>query len=288
MRALLLAVVLAGAALGFLVLPRQDWESVAHGFSWSGRAPASTPTPQGVTTINNVTYRSVDGIDLKANICLPASGGPYRALILVSGGAWDQDNRGVLAPLCSRAAADEQMVAFAINYRPSPPGGNWHAPAPVEDVRAAIDWVRANADTYRVDRDKISALGPSAGGHLVLRVATTTRGLSSAASWSGRTDFRNSPPRSNQENYVGCSWATCPDKYLEESPVLAVDGGDVPTFLAHSRSDPAVPYGNAKAMRDALARAGVPNELKTFRGSRHALALDSRAWDATMDFFRRH
>lgn len=251
-------------------------------------AAAREPGLGAVVTVRDVTYRTAGRTALQLDVCMPAAGGPYRALILVHGGSWKSGDKRELVKQCRRAAAREGMVAFNVNYRLAPPGGTAHAPDPVEDLRAAIDWVRANAARYRVDGEKVSALGVSAGAHLVLRVATTTRELSSVASWSGRADLRDSPPGSSQENYVGCSYAACPARYKIESPLLWVNPGDVPTFLAHAQHDPIVPYDSATSLRDAFAAAGIPHDLISLDGSAHGSQLDGSAWDASMAFIRRY
>ena len=123
---------------------------------------ASSPAAAAsASTIDGVRYRTVDGEQLLLDACLPSGSGPFPALVLVHGGGWSKGSRSELAPECQRAAAEDGMAAFTIDYRLAPTD---HAPAAVDDLRAALRWVRANAAAYRIDPDRIYCLGSSAGG----------------------------------------------------------------------------------------------------------------------------
>src|SRR5207248_8367679 len=61
-------------------------------------------------------------------------------------------------------------VAVTITYRLAP---KYQIPAPVQDCKAAVRWLRANADKYHIDPRRIAALGDSAGGHLAQFLGVT-------------------------------------------------------------------------------------------------------------------
>ena len=67
--------------------------------------------------------------------------------------------------------AKNGFVAIAINYRLTTEA---KFPANIQDCKAAVRWLRANADKYNIDPDKIAAMGTSAGGHLAALLATTS------------------------------------------------------------------------------------------------------------------
>ncbi|HEU4631593.1 MAG TPA: alpha/beta hydrolase [Gemmatimonadaceae bacterium] len=91
------------------------------------------------------------------------------AVLVIHGGAWRGGDKA-----WGEQFADELCpygyVVFSINYRLSGrPHGRW--PAQIEDVQKALRYVRAHAARFRIDPDRIAALGMSAGGHLATMVA---------------------------------------------------------------------------------------------------------------------
>jgi len=84
------------------------------------------------------------------------------AVVVIRGGAWQQGNRegyGFIAAAFARAG----IAAASIQYRIAREAP---FPAAVQDAKAAVRWLRANAAAYRINPAAISALGGSAGGHL--------------------------------------------------------------------------------------------------------------------------
>src|SRR5262249_41639796 len=145
----------------------------------------------GVEEHRDVPYRTVAGQTLKMDAYLPA-GGPHPAVLLIHGGGWDHGDKASDAT-SARALAAHGFGAFAAHYRLAPPGGTWHFPAPVEDVQAAMIWIRAHADEYRVDAKRVGAFGDSAGANLALMLGVSGKPGADRAdavvSWSGPTDF---------------------------------------------------------------------------------------------------
>ena len=117
----------------------------------------------------NTPRSSIEPETLPLNIRYyrPAGDGPHPALIDIYGGAWQ---RG--APQDSRQfdsyLAHKGYAVFAIDYRHAPA---FRFPAQIEDVRAAISFVHANAAQYRADPDRLILCGRSAGGQLALLAA---------------------------------------------------------------------------------------------------------------------
>src|SRR6185295_4749341 len=65
--------------------------------------------------------------------------------------------------------AEKGFVAATVGYRLTP---THQFPAQIEDCKAAVRWLRANADKYHIQTDRFGALGASAGGHLVCLMGT--------------------------------------------------------------------------------------------------------------------
>src|SRR5256885_956012 len=116
----------------------------------------------GVTVKNDVTYRTVDGEQLGLDVYQPAKKGKSRpAVVVVHGGGWTQGDKALFAQQGNQLA-ERGFVAFSINYRLAPAHPY---PAAVQDVEAAVAWVRKHAKAYGVDPKRVGALGGSAGGH---------------------------------------------------------------------------------------------------------------------------
>src|SRR2546425_12871158 len=115
----------------------------------------------GVTVKPDVTYRTVDGEKLGLDVYQPAKKGKNRpAVVVVHGGGWTQGDKALFAQQ-SNQLTERGFVAFSINYRLAPAHPY---PAAVQDVEAAVAWVRKHAEAYGVDPKRVGALGGSAGG----------------------------------------------------------------------------------------------------------------------------
>lgn len=128
----------------------------------------------------NVTYGQGGETELKLDIARPAGEGPFPAIVFIHGGGWFQGNRdGYRGQIM--AAAQRGYVAATITYRlmkfdmdkKETTTAEPIFPAQIHDAKAAIRWLRANAEKYHVDPDRIGVTGGSAGGHLSLLVGLT-------------------------------------------------------------------------------------------------------------------
>ncbi len=121
--------------------------------------------PQGVTFIPNIAYR--EGNDAwKLDLAMPDSndGPPRPAIVFIHGGGWrngDKRANAFLKPTIDYAA--NGYVCITVNYRML---GETNIVSCVEDVKNAVRWLRAHAEKYNVDPDRIGATGNSAGAHL--------------------------------------------------------------------------------------------------------------------------
>lgn len=148
--------------------------------------PHNHPKKHGVRVLRDVPYRSTGSVDHLLDVYLPEilDGDASRswprddvpaselrpAVMYVHGGAFcmlSKDTHRVMAiPFAKRG-----YVVFNINYRLGP---THLYPAPLEDVAAALLWVRANARRYGADPDRIILAGESAGGNLVTALTYLT------------------------------------------------------------------------------------------------------------------
>jgi acetyl esterase/lipase len=110
-----------------------------------------------------------DGIRLTGDFYRPDGGGDHPVLVAVHGGGW---RRGAadMYQYWGRWLASRGIALFTIDYR-LVDGERNRYPAAVHDVRAAVQFVRANAQRLGVKESRIGLVGDSAGAHLAALVA---------------------------------------------------------------------------------------------------------------------
>jgi acetyl esterase/lipase len=260
----------------------------------TGGVVASTdPAVTSVTVEHDVVWRTVDGEVLTLDAYYPTVGSSTAdraAVVLVHGGGWSGGDKSNLAEQ-ARALAEAGYVAVTVDYRLAPAHPY---PAAVEDVQAAVSWLRATAqvDHYRIDPERIGVLGASAGGQLAELLGTLGRGslesgtrVAAVVSWSGVADLTSVDL---DPGVLGCATSDCPEVAAEASPVTHVDATDSPMLLVTSQDDLIVPRSQAEEMAATLDAAGVAHQLVVVDGAAHAQQLASSAWDATLAFLDAH
>ncbi len=114
-------------------------------------------------------YAVHDGVELVGDLCLPRGADKAPVLVAAHGGGWQIGDRGLYqhwGPYLARRG----YGLFSIEYRLMKPGmSTW--PGAAYDVKAAVQYVRANAARLGVDPDRIGVIGDSAGAHLTALVA---------------------------------------------------------------------------------------------------------------------
>ncbi|HEY3019265.1 MAG TPA: alpha/beta hydrolase [Solirubrobacteraceae bacterium] len=226
-----------------------------------------------IRRLNGIRYRGRSKLD----VYLPPSEGeePRPAIVHVHGGAWmigSRREQGV--PLLGHLAANG-WVGFNVDYRLSP-RATW--PDHLDDIRAAIDWVREHADEYGVDPSFIAITGGSAGGHLSALAGLTIPGIAACVPFYGVYDLvdeerRHVPTLQHiLERYVfKVRRRDDPDRYRDASPSFRVHADAPPFFVIHGESDSLVPVEEARAFVERLRE--VSNERVLYaemRGGQHA------------------
>src|SRR5215475_2631527 len=117
-----------------------------------------------IETRSGVAYANHDGVSLLGDLYLPAGAGPYPALVAVHGGGWQAGARNAFQ-FWGPYLAERGYALFAISYRLAKKGQKMF-PQAVNDVLAAVQFVRGSAKDIRVDPERIALFGASAGGHL--------------------------------------------------------------------------------------------------------------------------
>lgn len=110
----------------------------------------------------------------------------YPVIVFIHGGAWISGDKRENFSLPILRGLKEGYAVVSINYRLS---GEATFPAAIEDAKAAIRYIKANAQKYKLDSDKIIVFGRSSGANIAALVGTT----------SGTTKFDN--PELGNENF---------------------------------------------------------------------------------------
>lgn len=242
-----------------------------------------------VRVTRDVLFAAPEGQPLRLDVYdLPRNDGPRPAIVVVHGGAWFQGDKSTYDfGLHDRWLAAQGYVVFDVQYRLS---GRW--PAPLEDVKCAIRWVRANAARYGVDPERIALMGRSAGAHLALLAAYTPNDMayssgcfrSETQPWFGDevqavvasyapADLRLWPaePGGAIAQLLGGLPADLPARYAEASPVSHVRPGLPPTLLIHGQRDRLVPPTHSELLANLLRAAGVTTVLLRIPWGRHGV-----------------
>jgi acetyl esterase/lipase len=118
---------------------------------------------------NDITYSRPDGRDLRMNAFIPAGAGPLPAVIIAHGGGWEAGDRVTYVSPVFGPLARAGFAWFSIDYRLTP---YVHNVQQLDDLRAAIRYVRNHAEQFHVDPRRIAILGESASGQMVMQVAS--------------------------------------------------------------------------------------------------------------------
>jgi len=250
------------------------------------QSPEALKLPDGIVADREVEYSAV-GAPQTMDIVRPsAASTPARAaVLLVHGGGFRAGSKEGYLPLAIKLA-EHGYVAATVNYRLAP---RFPFPAAVEDVKAAVRFLRANALKYNLDPNHIGALGGSAGGHLVLMLGLTAgvaefegtgpnRDQSSAVQcvvdYYGPTDFTQSYYKSVDAAevlplFLGGDLVHNRLAHMRASPLNWVTPNAAPILAIHGTKDTYVAYEHSLWIIERLVAAGVPAELETISDAGH-------------------
>src|SRR5262252_6863705 len=172
---------------------------------------------QQVETRAGIAYANHDGVSLLGDLYMPAGAGSYPALVAVHGGGWQAGARGAFQ-FWGPWLAERGYVLLAISYRLAKKGQKMF-PQAVNDVLAAVQFVRGSAGQIKVDPERIGLFGASAGGHLsALAALGGGYGVYDLVEMWQRYNFQ-SPRENNIENFMGAAPMDDPRLYFEASPI---------------------------------------------------------------------
>jgi acetyl esterase/lipase len=267
--------------------------------NWAGLRPLHF-SRAGVTKHMDIAYgdaRPGNLLDIYQPVNKPQTAMPV--LIQVPGGAWVTGSKNEQGLPLLYQMAEQGWTCFAINYRLGPKS---RFPAMLEDVLAAIAWVKAHASDYGANPDFIAITGGSAGGHLISLAAllrdsdrarfqpgfeqADTR-VSVAVPIYGRYDFLNRhqflpgrglEPFLNQKVMPGPP-ASDPELWEFASPESQVHADAPPFLVIHGSKDSLIPVVEARGFVRALSAVSTqPVDYAELAGAEHGFDMVHSSW----------
>lgn len=237
--------------------------------------------PPNVEEIRDIVFGTGEGRPLRLNIARPKPlpKEPMPIIVFIHGGAWiSGDYRGPQ----NYPLAAQGYFTVNIEYRLS---SEAIFPAQIKDCKAAIRWLRANAEEYNINPERIGVWGTSAGGHLAALLGTSgdtpeLEGKGGSPSFSSRvqavtdlfgpTDFNKmsshekpwrEEPNSPECRLVGGPLHERADLVKMANPITYITPDDPPFLIIHGEKDQVVPFNQSELLYGALMEAGVEATL---------------------------
>jgi len=239
----------------------------------------------------------------KLDIYWPEHGkGPFPVILSIHGGAFMGGDKGDIQLVPMLEGLNRGYSVVSINYRMS---GEAKFPALVHDMKAAIRWIRGNAQAFLFKPGKIAAWGGSAGGYLAA-MAGVSAGIAeledlslgnpdqpshvqAVVDWFGPTDFLKMDeqlaecglaPQAGQEHngesspeslLLGAKITEIPDLVQAANPESYIRADAPPFLIQHGTKDDTVPYQQSLNLADRLRAALEPQKvtLQLLEGARH-------------------
>ena len=237
----------------------------------------------------DIEYARVDAHRLLFDLYLPRHGKNWPLVVWIHGGAWRKGSKANM-PLKQIVAAGYAVAS--IDYRLSTTA---IFPAQIHDCKAALRFLRAQADVYSYDATRIAVAGSSAGGHLAALVGTTnghkqlegslgncreqSAAVQAIVDYYGPTNFETILKQSTPhglgvrvpalELLLGGSLEEKKDMARLASPVQHVDADDPPLLIFHGDQDPQVPINQSHELQARYQASGLPVQFEVVHGAAH-------------------
>lgn len=215
---------------------------------------------------------------------------PRNAMLVIPGGGYgciceDREGEPIAMSFFARG-----YNCFVLRYRIAPIADPYD---PLVDASRAMAYIRQNADAFHIDKDRVFAVGFSAGGHLAATLGTmyADKEISDATGIDDPTLIRPTgvalcyPVISPEAGHVG-TFANLFGKRINEpalnqrfSAEKRVTPASSPAFIIHTFTDQVVPVRNSLVMAQAMADNGVLCELHVYPKGPHGMALANRDTD---------
>lgn len=235
----------------------------------------------------NIEFANVDGHSLKLDLYQPAKG-DSQLVVWIHGGGWRSGSKD-RCPVTWLTGHGYSVAS--ISYRLTDKAT---FPAQIHDCKAAVRWLRANAEEFGYSTDRIAVAGSSAGGHLAALMGTSgdvkdlegtvggnldqSSRVDAVVDFYGATDFvlrsKTQPSRANKEgSVVYLLLGGGADKKVKlakaASAAFHVTPDDPPFLIFHGDKDNKVLLDQSQRIVEVYKKAGLPITLHVLEGSGH-------------------
>ena len=250
-------------------------------------------------------FSNAGGVPRLADLYVPAADGTSLPVVIwLHGGGWRFGDRRV-SPDLVHFAQQSGVAVVSIDYRLS---DEVKFPAPVEDVKTAVRWVRSIASSFGFDGARIGLWGSSAGAHLAACAALSSEseflndehsGFSSAVQavidGYGPTNFARidedrasfgptgndlgsevvsgvlpaCDPDSFESRLIGAPVGSSPRLVELADPAHYARSGSPPFLILHGEADSVIPCNQSRHLFEALGAAGNDATLVLFENLMH-------------------
>jgi acetyl esterase/lipase len=260
-------------------------------------------TFSNVAEKRNITYRTIGKRELKLEAFYPTekSNAPLPAILIIHGGGWRSGNRAQHYPLAQKLAS-LGYVCFTPEYRLSTEA---LFPAAIYDIKAAIRWVKQNAEKYNIDPSKIVAMGFSAGGELSAFMGTTgnmplfegenccenvSTNVSAVVDIDGTLSFVHPDCREGDDSkrtsaatyWFGYSKKENMKLWEAASPLSYVSSATPPTLFLNSAVAPM--HAGRQDYINVLNEHNIYSEVHEFEGAPHSFPLFDPWFEPTVTY----
>ena len=282
-----------------------------EGFIMKEKLMINRTKPQYVQ-VSDITYAQVDSWydhcrrDLKLDLIYPEdmSDKRYPCIVWICGGGWMRMDRSAHLSYLS-TLAHQGFVVCSVEYRTSNEGCY---PMQIEDVKAAIRYLKAHADRYRIDKEHFGAMGESAGGFLTCMAALDhdkardvgeyleeSSNIQAACPWYPPTNLSTFKYKDAEECaasmeslLLGYNIMRNIKEAYNSSPVSKVTKDAPPFLIIHGINDQTVPFEQSEELYDKLIENGCDADLIALEGADHAdlQFFQDELWDRIIEFFK--
>ncbi|WP_280236767.1 alpha/beta hydrolase [Nocardia cyriacigeorgica] len=277
----------AGLALTVVTSVALVYTMHQHTGRWVLFAPAVPLATVGGQPDHTVTYATLDGEQLRADLYLPDTDGPVPLVVSIHGGGFIAGSRGPTP--YTRWLGDQGYAVIDVDYRLSDATVHrWDTEE--ADVACAMTWAAAHAAEYRWDMDRVATFGGSAGGNLAINVANKINAEALQPTCGDAADL----PRVRAavgiypavdltaaegdsaggadvgRKYLGGGPAEYPQRYAATDSAPHLTPQSPPTLLIQSGADHLVFASHTADFADDLAAAAIPHRYVEIPFVEHA------------------
>mgnify|MGYP000857305657 CR=1 FL=1 len=260
-----------------------------------------------ITIDKNVPYKTVNGTDVCLDVIFGEDSSEKKrpAIIWIHGGAWNDHE------LDKRYRPDLELIklvkkgyaAVCIDYRLSDAAP---FPAQIQDCKCAVRYLRAHAQKWNIDTEKIGTWGESAGGHLAALLGTSSNcsefeaddgwkeypsHVNAVCEWYGPNDLTLQMDKDNKTvmQFMGNTTDSLKTRLQKASPIFYVNENTPPFLIMHGGADPFVPIMQSEIMVQALQeKSKNPVEYHVVPDQGHGFFKGEEPYKIVYNFFDRY